>query len=244
MKWNLINTGSNTGIYNMNYDLDLVKKCSSDTAFFRIYQWQPYCISLGFTQLEEDINKEKALKDNIDIVRRPTGGRAILHADEITYSVVMPITKDISVKDVYTKISLALVRGLKKYHPLLADVELENIQPNFADLHKQPSGMVCFASAAKSEIKYKGKKLVGSAQRKMGSFLLQHGSILCGNYHRNLLYYLKDLSDFDYKSVKNEFFSKTIEIDSIINNQVDYEYLTNCLIDGFKEEQQIEFCNV
>ncbi len=69
-------------------------------------------------------------------------------------------------------------------NPKLNDVELENSNPNFAELLKESSGSLCFASTAKSEIKFNGKKLVGSAQRKFGSTILQHGSILIRTYHK------------------------------------------------------------
>ena len=170
MNWTFINTGTNTGIYNMNYDLQLVENCKLNEAYFRIYRWKPYCISLGYTQNILDVNQEKATSENIDIVRRPTGGRAILHAEEITYSVVIPLTEGYTARSVYTKISEALINGLTKYDKILCDAELETVQPDFAKLHKQPDGMVCFASTAKSEVKFKGKKLIGSAQRKMGKY--------------------------------------------------------------------------
>ncbi len=244
MKWKFINTGENTGIYNMNYDLKLVENCKSDEAYFRIYRWKPFCISLGYTQNIEEVNSDKAASDNIDIVRRPTGGRAILHAEEITYSVVIPLNDGYTARSVYTKISEALIKGLINYNSVFVDAELENTQPDFAKLHKQPDGMVCFASTAKSEVKFKGKKLIGSAQRKMGKYLLQHGSILCGTYHRKLIDYLNNLSDYDYKLIKNEFFSKTVEIETVLGKNVNYEVLTDCLVNGFKEDWGIEFDNI
>ncbi len=241
MNWTFINTGTNTGIYNMNYDLQLVENCKLNEAYFRIYRWKPYCISLGYTQNILDVNQEKATSENIDIVRRPTGGRAILHAEEITYSVVLPLNSNYTARFVYAKISEALIKGLVKYNPIFIDAELENTQPNFAKLHKQPDGMVCFASTAKSEVKYKGKKLIGSAQRKMGNYLLQHGSILCGTYHRNLIEYLNSISEYDYKMIKNEFYTKTIEIETVTGIKVDYDFLTKSLVKGFEEEWGIEF---
>jgi lipoate-protein ligase A len=244
MRWKYINTGENTGFYNMDYDIKLVENCKFDEAHFRIYRWKPYCISLGYTQNSEEVNQNKAKEDNIDIVRRPTGGRAILHAEEITYSVVLPLQNGLTARMVYAKISEALIKGLIKYNPIFVDAELENIQPNFAKVHQQPSGMVCFASTAKSEVKFKGKKIIGSAQRKMGNYLLQHGSILCGTFHRKLIDYLNNLTDYDYKLIKNEFYSKTIEIETIIENRVDYDKLTDCLVKGFKEEWGIEFDNM
>ncbi len=241
MKWNFINTGENTGVYNMNYDLSLVENCKSDEAYFRIYRWLPYCISLGYSQNIEEINKHKAKEDNIDIVRRPTGGRAILHAEEITYSVVIPISENFTARSVYSKVSKALIKGLIKYNPVFVDAELENVQPNFSNLYKKPEGMVCFASTAKSEVKFKGKKIIGSAQRKMGNYLLQHGSILCGSYHRNLIDYLNNLTEYNYKQIKNEFFSRTTEIETVTNEKTNYDYLTTCLVKGFEEEWEIKF---
>ena len=92
MNWNLILHPGNTGKFNMDFDIALARKCAEDEAYFRIYTWKPYCISLGANQNFDDINIMKAEEDNIHVVKRPTGGRAILHAEEITYSVVIPVS--------------------------------------------------------------------------------------------------------------------------------------------------------
>ena len=73
MKWNLIESGPGTGRYNMDYDIQLAKDCPSDTAFFRLYTWKPYCISLGANQNINEIDLEKAKADNIDCVHRQIG---------------------------------------------------------------------------------------------------------------------------------------------------------------------------
>lgn len=239
MKWNLISDSSNTGQYNMDYDVALTKRCGNDNVFLRFYRWEPYCISLGANQKFEDINLSIAQKDGIDIVRRPTGGRAILHAEELTYSVIMPLSINLSNKEIYTKISIALVRGLNYYNPELKEVELENLQPNFPDLLNQPSGVLCFASTAKSEVKFKGKKLIGSAQRKMDSVVLQHGSILCGTFHTKLADYLMTTDD-NKKLLTQELKEKTTEIESILNKKTDYALLQKSLIQGFEDEWQIK----
>ncbi|OGU55612.1 MAG: hypothetical protein A2V66_16540 [Ignavibacteria bacterium RBG_13_36_8] len=240
MIWHLIESGYNTGRYNMDYDICLTKNTLPDHAFFRLYQWKPYCISLGKNQSVNDINIEKAKKDDIDIVIRPTGGRAILHAEEITYSIVIPYSKNLSAQKIYNKVSLALIKGLVNYHPLLKETELEKVQPDFPSLLKQPSGVMCFASTAKNEVKYMGKKLIGSAQRKMERIILQHGSILCGKYHQNITSYL-NYNDENINDLRYELRNKTIEIETIINEKVDYDRLSQCLIEGFKDEWQIEF---
>ena len=242
MVWHLIETGANTGKYNMDYDIELARKCGGDEGYFRLYTWNPYCISLGANQNINEIDLEKASADSIDCVHRPTGGRAILHAEEITYSAVLPYSASYSAKDIYANISIALLEGLKLYNPLLGEAELEGVQPNFPDLLKSPSGMLCFASTAKSEIKYKGKKLVGSAQRKMEKIVLQHGSILCGTFHRKLPGYLV-CSDAEKNILADELNGKTTEIETILNEPVDYSRLSKCLVEGFEKHFKIKFNN-
>jgi len=242
MKWTLILSGSNSGEYNMNFDLELTNKCNSNSAFFRLYRWEPYCISLGANQKLEDIDINKLQNDGIDIVKRPTGGRAILHAEEITYSVVLPITGSITPKEIYEKISQALIKGLINYNPIFKELELENHQPNFRHIVNQPSGVLCFGSTAKNEIKYRGKKIVGSAQRKLDKIILQHGSILCGNYHRKLADYInkeKKEKEFFF----NELINKTTEIESVTNSEVNYDCLVDSIVDGFKEQWKVGFEN-
>lgn len=224
----------------MDYDLELAASCKHNEAFFRIYRWKPYCISLGANQKFEDINLSLAKDNDIDVVKRPTGGRAILHAEELTYSVVLPKECELTSQEIYKRISNALVRGLRSYDEQLIDVELEKTQPDFASLLKDPSGVMCFASTARSEIKYKGLKLVGSAQRKMEKVTLQHGSILCGNYHLKLIDYLcvsKEQSDL----FKDEFCKKTTDLASILKKKIDYISLIKNLRSGFMEEWGVVF---
>ncbi len=240
MIWHLIDSGFGTGSFNMDFDLGLVQKVSPNDAYFRLYRWQPYCISLGANQNFSDINLGNAKADNIDVVKRPTGGRAILHAEEITYSVVLPYSHNITAKEIYQRISVALIKGLELYNPMLGKSELENLQPDFPKLLQQPSGVLCFGSTAKNEVKFRGKKIIGSAQRKLNNAILQHGSILCGTFHKKLVDYL--FPDENIKvNLANELSEKTIEIETILKEQVDYERLKTCLIDGFKQIWQVEF---
>lgn len=240
MKWHLLQTGSSSGSFNMDFDLNLAHSCKPDEAFFRLYRWQPYCISLGANQNFEDINIAKAHQDNIEVVKRPTGGRAILHAEEITYSVVIPLNSSLSPREIYEKISKALIKGLEFYNPLLADSELEKLQPDFPGLLKQPSGVLCFGSTAKNEVKFGGKKIIGSAQRKLNNVILQHGSILCGTFHKKLVEYIN--SNEGLKQILEvELNQKTTEIESILNEKVDYPKLASCLILGFESVWQIKF---
>lgn len=234
MDWFLIRSGSNTADYNMQFDYRLAKQCPENEAFFRLFYWKPYAVSLGFHQDFSEINSKQTAQDNIDIVKRPTGGRAILHAEELTYSVVMPRSKDLSVVALYKKINSALMDGLKRYDMKLAATELETINPDFAALYKTANGTACFAAPAKSELKYQGKKIIGSAQRKFKNSVLQHGSILCGTFHRKLAGYLS-LSDDDRRKVREDLEQKTIEIETVTGCAVDYQRLEDSIIEAFAD---------
>ena len=237
MKWHLIDDGFNTGKYNMETDLHLANVCGNDEAYVRFYRWKPYSISLGANQSFEDIDLTKAANDNIDVVKRPTGGRAILHAEEITYSVILPLSIGLSPREIYEKISHSLVKGITEYSPELKSAELEKQQPHFPALLKENSGAVCFASSAKNEVKFDHKKMIGSAQRKLKNNILQHGSVLCGTFHKNLINYLLNV---DKDELQKELNSKTIEIETVLNTKVDYNKLKECLTTGFESEWEIE----
>lgn len=241
MKWHLLESGELHGQENMDIDVSLARDCKNNEAYFRLYQWNPYCISLGANQHESDIDTKKLYKDGLELVKRPTGGRAILHSEELTYAVIIPLSCGLSPREIYSKISNALVRGLMEYSSTLAEkLELENVQPNFPELLKEPSGVLCFASTAKSEVKFDSKKIIGSAQRKMGNTVLQHGSILCGAFHQKLADYLN--TDQILKSLmKEELANKTIELETILNKPIDYTKLSNAVISGFEQEWQTKF---
>jgi len=232
MNFTFIDSGEAAGKVNMDFDLELTRKCSPGISFFRLYRWQPYCISLGANQKAEEINSEKAQNDNIHIVKRPTGGRAVFHSEEITYSVVVHLDCGFSPSQIYKEINNALKKGLSVYDNRLDVAELENIQPDFSAIYKTPLGTACFATSAKSELKLEGKKLIGSAQRKIGNVILQHGSILCGTYHKRIIDYL-NLDNQQKQLVLNDLEKKTIEIETVLNEKVDYSKLGISLKEGF-----------
>jgi len=240
VKWSLIEYNSYTGKQNMDFDLQLVNACKSGEAYLRFYGWEPFCISLGANQSISDINDIKSLEDNIDIVKRPTGGRAVFHAEELTYSVVISNYENISGRKLYNQISQAIVQGLKLYSSSLDEVKLETVQPNFSADLKTSSGALCFASTAKSEVKFNGKKLIGSAQRKIGDTILQHGSILIGKYHKKLVDYL-NVEMAEIKNLQEELEENTIELESILNEKIDILKLQESIIKGFEKSFNILF---
>jgi lipoate-protein ligase A len=178
LEW--VHTGYSSGVENMQFDEDRVRFVANGEALpmLRVYGWNPWAVSLGANQKESDIDHEERERRGFDIVRRATGGRAVLHADELTYSIVTPLGK-YSVHEWYRSTHEHLLRSLQTIVPSL---DFEKSQPNFRELYRaMPQQTVaCFASSARYEIMHDGRKVVGSAQRVIGNTLLQHGSILLG----------------------------------------------------------------
>ena len=231
----------------MKYDEQLAHALlASDHPFVvRVYGWKPPAISLGWHQDGDEIDHEKCSRQGVDVVRRPTGGRAILHSDEVTYSVVM-VASQKSVLTVYQQIGEALVRGLRE---LGADVSLEKSQPHFPSLYRSPSAVACFASVARYEIHVSGRKLVGSAQRRFArpdgkEVVLQHGSILLGEDHRRIVGFLKGMKDSQRDSLKLELAQNTIDLSSALGRRVLFEEVVPLLRWGFEKSGGIEFSNL
>jgi lipoyl(octanoyl) transferase len=138
----------------------------------RFYRWHPACLSVGRNQPAAGAYDEAAIHARgLDVVRRPTGGRAVLHARELTYSVAVPVDLLGSPREAYAAVNRALVAGLR-----LLGVDAV-LQPRDGRRAPVPSLAPCFAEPVEGEVVAGGRKLVGSAQRRMGSVLLQHGSL-------------------------------------------------------------------
>jgi lipoyl(octanoyl) transferase len=241
--WQYVDAGELTGAENMRIDETTASALSSGRGLptLRLYRWHPWAISLGFNQHIDDIDIERTAADGIDVVRRPTGGRAILHAEELTYSVVMEAGRK-GILQVYNDISSALVHGLALYG---VDVALQKSQPNFRETYKQPSSIPCFSSSARYEIEWNGRKLVGSAQRRYneggGNVVLQHGSILTGRAHRRLADYLAVRDEAVLARVRQDLAERTTDLGEITGARVDIARLATCIRRGFEEAWETAF---
>lgn len=114
------------------------------------------------------------------------------------------------------------------------------MQPDFLKHYQESKSKVCFSIPAKSELKFHKKKLVGSAQRKLGNSILQHGSLLCGNYHKKIVDYLK-LNDDEKKEISFALENNTIEIESILKEKVNYKILNDSVKSGFEKHFNCQF---
>ena len=243
MNWQFEDTGFRPGTFNMEYDEALAAWVMQGFAAptVRVYGWDPNAISLGWSQPADEIDLTKAAKEGVDVVRRPTGGRAIFHSDEVTYSVVMP-SDGKRVMSVYDDISRALVCGLRK---LGVDAMIEKRQPHFPSEYRKPSSAACFTSAARYEIQVNGKKLVGSAQRRysMGNgeeIVLQHGSILLSGDHQRIVDFL-NASEVEKNYIQSELRKKTIDLSSVLGRRVEFDEVVESLKQGFEEAWSITF---
>jgi lipoyl(octanoyl) transferase len=174
--------GALTGAVNMQRDSDLLAAHQpGDDPVLRLYRWQPAAVTIGYNQDFGNFNREAIESGGFGLVKRPTGGRAIFHADELTYSVTGSSPGPLfgnSLHDSYLKINEALLLFLNRLG-LAAEVSGGETRDSMRSL-------VCFKSAGKHEIRVGGRKLVGSAQRRTRGVFLQHGSILTGKRHLKL----------------------------------------------------------
>ena len=164
------------GKENMQIDSDLLENSiynQSKEPIFRLYGWSPKCISLGRNQ-KEDFLRDKYKGEPIDCVRRLTGGRALLHDDEVTYSFVSRISiipNGESVTNSYKYISGILIDFFKTLGVSLDFGENKKVSTHFD---------YCMLLSTGADVCYQGNKIIGSAQYRKEGYVLQHGSILFG----------------------------------------------------------------
>ena len=173
-----IKFGTYTGKENMQIDSDILDEAVESNAsepVFRLYAWSPKCISLGRNQKDDFLTGV-----NIDVVRRLTGGRALLHDDEITYSCVFPVSVIPDGESV--TLSYKYISGI-----LIDFFKTLGVELDFGEnKHHNTTFDYCMLLSTGADVCYQGKKIIGSAQCRKHGYILQHGSILFG-YDKDLL---------------------------------------------------------
>lgn len=243
------------GQFNMDYDFSWVDKIinnnktdENNRSLFRVYGWKPYCLSLGYNQKDDKLNYEMINKLGYDVVRRPTGGRAVFHSNEITYSCVVDLNEinsnlllngfsefeneknKYNHRDFYRDIHLILIEILSNLENIGNKLDYSK-KDTVSKLHYQTSNSVsCFSSSARYEVTYNSKKIVGSAQRLYGSVLLQHGSILLGNEHLQILD-LITLNNEERGKLKEVLENSSIALSEIACQNIEYNQVVDKLTD-------------
>jgi lipoyl(octanoyl) transferase len=231
--WRLIVSQPENGAWNMALDEAILTFTASKQMppTLRLYAWDPPCISLGYAQTSKDVDLQALETQKWDIVRRPTGGRAILHQNEVTYSICTatdePFMKG-NILESYCRVSKALLVALEKLN-VHADA-----QKVYTDLPTTAQA-ACFEVPSNYEITVGGKKLIGSAQsRKMGG-ILQHGALpLSGDLSQ--IHQVLRFSSIDEREKANARLSDhATTLESASGSQISYTKVCDALISAFSE---------
>ncbi|MDH4258248.1 MAG: lipoate--protein ligase family protein [Candidatus Aminicenantes bacterium] len=224
-EWSLIlETNSHPGSWNMAVDDFLFRSLSDEPqTYLRFYRWKRPTASLGYSQdIRRVLDVEYCQKHGIDIVRRMTGGKLVLHSREVTYSLCSSDSRTFTstLVDSYRLISQALIRGLEKMglRPRLADA------PPVSYLK---GNLPCFSYPARDEIEIDGKKIIGSAQRRTGSKFIQHGSIPLEEDDR-LLEVVSLLE-------RNKGEVRMVSLSQALGRPVSFDRAVECLTSGISE---------
>ena len=184
-RWRTILTSPDTGVANMALDEALMERSAATNEWIcRVYGWSEPTISFGRNQSAlRDYDRDR-IERSLHAVRRPTGGRAILHHREITYCVTAPTSQAGGLQESYVLINRLLVDALRSLGLDVA-MAMSRVEP------MQPGPIPCFDHPSSGELVAGGRKLVGSAQWRSEHSLLQHGSILIDDDQGQLNDYLK-----------------------------------------------------
>jgi lipoate-protein ligase A len=222
------------GSENMRRDEAMALACAEDNVpRLRLYSWAPYTLSLGYNQ-SDDIDRGIISERGYDLVRRPTGGRAVFHADELTYSVAMP-SSGAGIHETYAKITDAIRRGLESLGA--SELAFSRSQPDFREHYAMEESASCFSASALNELTWRGRKLLGSAQRRYGSVLLQHGSLLLGDAHLEIIDLLYPTAAESRRDTLRERLAlRTATLRDILRDALPpFNNLATAIVSGFAE---------
>jgi len=238
-KWRLILSDPASGSWNMALDEALLEFCAAHISLttLRFYSWDPACLSLGYAQPSRDADQIKLKQHGWELVRRPTGGRAILHTDELTYSLTASVDEALvqgSILESYRRLSQALLAGLK----ILGIQAFASPKNNGEDPSRQP---VCFETPSDYEITVQGKKIIGSAQARRLNGVLQHGAIpITGDLTRiNQVLHINKTSTREDANQRLLLHAATLT--DILGSEPSFEDVRKAFVEGFQKTFNLEF---
>jgi lipoate-protein ligase A len=240
-EWRLIHSPAASGAWNMAVDeaiLEAVQNGKSPPTL-RLYDWDPACLSLGYAQSIEDVDEAALAAHGWDVVRRPTGGRAILHIDELTYSVIGSDEEPRlagGVKESYLRLSSALLKSLDQ-------LSVPAIREGKKDKATRPQdeNPVCFEAPSDYEITIEGKKLVGSAQARRKNGVLQHGSLPLSGDIARITKVLKYKNEKLRERVADGVRNKATTVENSLARVVSWDEAAQAFAKGFGEALNIRF---
>ena len=238
--WRLLNMPPAQGAWNMAVDESILHGIYSDKSLptLRVYSWSPPCFSLGYAQPSSDVNEEFLRTSGWQLVRRPTGGRAILHTDELTYSVITPNNEPRmagGVLESYSRLASALLKAL-----ILLGLPAESKETYLKQPQSNLNNPVCFEVPSNYEITVNGKKLIGSAQARRKEGILQHGSLpLTGDITRILsaLFYE---SEEKRNAAKTRLLDRATTIERELGYAITWDEAASAVIQAFESELNLK----
>lgn len=237
--WRLLNTGYADGPTNMAIDDAILTQHARglNHPTIRFYRWRPACLSIGYAQsMRKEVDLERCNERGIDVVRRPTGGRAILHDRELTYSLVArdddPLVSG-GIVESYRKISEGIVRGLRL---LGADAVAAQHRPSLPP-SKTPA---CFDSVSHYEVTVDERKIVGSAQMRRQGVILQHGSLLLEVNACDMFDLLRLPSEEMRQQLAADFSQQVVSLNEVLGRMVQFEEAAEAVARGFTQAFAVE----
>jgi len=192
----------------------------------RFYEWSQPTVSLGFHQPEQVLDAERLRAARMPWVRRPTGGAAVLHSEELTYAIVIPDVAGASAR-VQELVSRAIALGLR-------DIGVEaDADSRGEPLTALPNRSSCFVRTSRWEVTARGRKIVGSAQRRLTRALLQHGSILTGDDHLRITDFLRVSNEAERESLRRKLAEKATSVAAELGHAVSTDTLRAALTASF-----------
>jgi lipoate-protein ligase A len=221
-KWRFIHTGNRSPFDNMAIDEAILTAHSEGKVppTVRFYGWNPATLSIGYFQKAAEVDKEALANEGIGFVRRATGGRAVLHDKELTYSIIVAenypgIPRNVT--DAYRVLSEGLLQGFRN---LGLGAEMVNLATEEEkEKYASAGSAACFDSPSWYELVVEGRKVAGSAQVRQKDVVLQHGSILLDMDTDQLFRLLKFANEKVAERMKSSFTKKAVAINDLLRAQ-------------------------
>lgn len=212
----------------------------------RLYAWTPACLSLGYAQPFADVDAKRLRERGWEIVRRVTGGRAILHTDELTYSVIAPNNEPRvagTVLESYSRLAQALLLAVKNLNvPVeMKEDAAQDAVPSSSKDNILRNNPICFEVPSTYEITVDGRKLIGSAQARKKEGVLQHGSLpLTGDLTRicEALVFEDELAR---TNAAIRLLSRATTVESALGREVGWEEASQAFIRAFEAQLGLSF---
>jgi lipoate-protein ligase A len=233
----LLDAGTDGPAWNMALDDALLQarnRGEIEGTWIRLFGWDPPAVTLGRLQeLESELDVDRLARDGVQVVRRSTGGKAVFHADELTYSVVGGPEDPIwgtTLHETYRAITALIAGGLER---LGVATELAPRRPDPVAGAADELRAACFAVAYGHELVHGGRKICGSAQRRLVRAFLQHGSLLIGADHARLADWVR--TDRDRRALRRRLLADTTDLRAALGRDVQRADVAAAIVESLRE---------